>query len=156
MADRVRTSPPPVIEIGSVNGVVITMTRSRLSRLERIKEEFGDGDHIALSTRDEIKWNERPDISGDILTGHFRFLIRNTPDVMHSAFWKIFPEYDGIPLSKFGFQTGSNDAISGTRDDIHAHVVFALKETWDTGAIPRFVDPVEPVPLEKRKPRNKM
>jgi hypothetical protein len=153
MADKVIS--PVVIEIGEVKGIWVTMARSRSSRFALIKDEFGNGDHIALSTTDKVKWSDRPDVGGEHLLAFFKDLVLTQPNRTNSLFWKIFPEYDGIPLSKFGFQTGSNDAISGTRDDIHAHVVFALDETWYSGAIPRFVDPIDPIPQEKRKRREK-
>ncbi len=152
MADRVS---PPIIIIGGIRGVVVTITKSRSSRFAHIKEEFGNGDHIALSTEAKVKWADRPDMCGEHLLAHFKDMVRENPKFMNDAFWKIFPEYEGVPLSRFGFQTGSNDAISGTRDDIHAHVTFALDEVWACGAIPRFVDPIDPVPLKDRKPREK-
>ncbi len=152
MADKVS---PPIVIIGEVVGIVITMTRSRSSRFARIKEEFGNGDHIALSTANKVRWVDRPDVYGEHLLVHFMDMKRMSPEFMNEAFWKIFPEYEGVPLSRFGFQTGSNDVISGTRDDIHTHVTFALAEVWACGAIPRFVDPIDPVPLEDRKPREK-
>ncbi len=150
MADRLTN---PVIEIGTMKGLVITMTRSRSSRFKLITQEFDDGGHIALSTSGGIKWTDRPDVCGEQLLVHFKKMVRKFPDLMDLAFQTIFPEYWGMSLSEFGFQTASNDADSGTCDDIHAHVMFALKETWGTGAIPRIVDPIDPVPVTKRNPR---
>lgn len=157
MADRVKVVPSPIIPIGGIRGqgIVVTMTRSRSSRFALIKEEFGDGDHIALATEGGIKWADRPDVYGEHLIIQFKDVMRATPDFMNTAFWKIYPEYTGIPLSVFGLQTGSNDDTSATCKDIHAHIVLALPKTWKSGAIPRFVDPINPVPLAQRIPRGK-
>lgn len=154
-ADRVRVAPSPIIPIGGIQGIVVTMTKSHSSRFARIKEEFENGDHIALSTEGHVKWVDRPDVCGELLLVQFMTMKRGAPAFMDAAFWKIFPEYKNISLSRFGLQTCSNDQFSGTSDEIHAHVVFALKETWACGAIPRFVDPIDPVPLAQRIPREK-
>ncbi|QQR64634.1 hypothetical protein IPH92_03675 [Candidatus Kaiserbacteria bacterium] len=156
-ADKVKVVSSPVIPIGGMRGrgIVVTMTRSRSNRFALIKEEFGNGDHIALATEGGVKWADHPDVCGVDLLLQFMNMKRANPGFMNGAFWKIFPEYDNIPLSEFGLQPCSNDAISGTRDDIHAHIVLARKEVWDSGAIPRFVDPIDPVPLAERKPREK-
>lgn len=151
---KMKEADPLVIPIGDVRGVVVTMAVSRKSRMSLIKDEFGDGDHIALSTEGKFTWTSRPDVCGEDLTAHFRYMLRTRPEYMNAAFWRLYPEYEGTPLCDFGIQTGANDEFSAERTDIHAHVILARKATWNSGAIPRFVEPLVPIPVADRKPRN--
>lgn len=144
-----------VVQVGTVKGVIVTMTASNKSSMEKIHAECGNGGHVAFSTLEGVTWMERPDISASDLLACFEHVKYNEPEVIEKALWAIFPELDGIPLSELGFQTIGNDAVSATREDIHAHVRVALKATWDSGIIPRVVDPIEPVPVADRKPRRR-
>lgn len=148
-------TPVLVFPIGNAKGITITMTRSRLSRMVNIKEALGDGEHIALGTQGNFKWGDPqcPKLHGTDLLACFEDAKADHLETFQEMFWQLYPEYKSIPLSELGFQYISNDDVSAVREDVHAHVAIAKKATWGTKRIPRVVDPIEPIPADKVKPR---
>lgn len=133
---------PLVVDVAeTLSGAMVTATVSRKDSMAKIAEETGlFATHIALSTRPSLKWSDAPEITASHLTLAFE-------KQKHKVIPALFP---GLTAEDVEFQILGNSSGAAHREDIHAHVRIAVKAVWKSNIVPRLVDPLTPVPPEKR------
>lgn len=141
---------PLTFSIGKVQGIVIAATNSRKSCMELVKqEEGGSGEHMSLICHPELTWQEANIVASN-LTLLWQRLCRRRPAIAERIVHGLYPHLAGVPLSELACRVIGNDEMAAWRDTIHAHIVIAKISTWRSNMVPRIVDPLVPVPPEKR------
>ncbi len=133
---------PLVVDVGeTLSGVMVTATVSRKDSMTGIAEATGlFATHIALSTRPPLTWSDAPEITASRLTLAFE-------EHAKAVIPALFP---GLTAEDVEYQILGNSSGAAHRPDIHAHVRIAMREVWKSNIVPRLVDPLTPVPPEKR------
>ena len=148
------SNTPLTFKFGDLGeGIAVTMCVSRKNRLSAVKEEVGDGHHLALGTFPSVVWGEVPGLTAIDLLSIFELERKYYPEQMLGMLRQLIPEYTDVELDQIGFQCVGHDENSAFRSDVHAHVVLAKRATWGADIIPRFTAPVTPTPIGKREPR---
>lgn len=136
------------VHVGYVNDVVVTATVSRKSAFSKIaaQPEVPFAVHVALSTEKGYLWSEI-----DRLSIFGTDLLKCWEVNWKKAVRQLFPELTEEQIGELEWRGVVNSPGAAKRQDVHAHILLALRSVWASGIIPRVVAPLEPIPPEERE-----